>query len=115
MEYKLKGTIELVKDIRVVSDSFKLREFAINDNADKYPQIINFQLSQDKVDLLDNLKVGDNVEVLSFNLRGKDEWTNPQGEVKVFNTLDAWKVNSETPEQIKQTAEVERRPHLFSR
>lgn len=105
MEYKLKGTIELVKDIRVVSDSFKLREFAINDNADKYPQIINFQLSQDKVDLLDNLKVGDNVEV-SFNLRGR-AWTNPQGEVKVFNTLDAWKVNSETPEQIKQTAEVE--------
>ena len=30
------------------------------------------------------------VEVF-FNLRGR-EWTNPQGEVKVFNTLDAWKI-----------------------
>jgi len=28
---------------------------------------------------------------VSFNLRGR-EWTSPQGEVKYFNTLDAWRI-----------------------
>ena len=40
--------------------------------------------------MLDVYNVGDQVEVF-FNLRGR-EWTNPQNEVKVFNTLDAWKI-----------------------
>ena len=35
-------------------------------------------------------KPGDKVDI-SINLRGR-EWTNPQGEVKVFNTIEAWKV-----------------------
>ena len=50
--------------------------------------------------MLDNFKEGDQVEVF-FNLRGR-EWTNPQGEVKVFNTLDAWKIESETGASFKQ-------------
>ena len=28
---------------------------------------------------------------VSFNLRGR-EWTSPQGEVKYFNSLDAWRI-----------------------
>ena len=41
---------------------------------------------------------------VQFNLRGR-EWSNPQGEVKYFNTLDAWKIekligsNSNAPQQ----------------
>ena len=34
--------------------------------------------------------VDDRVDI-SYNLRGR-EWTNPQGEVKVFNSIEAWKV-----------------------
>jgi hypothetical protein len=55
-----------------------------------YPQDILFQLTQDKCNLVDGLSVNDNVEV-SFNLRGR-EWVSPQGEVRYFNTLDAWRV-----------------------
>ena len=40
--------------------------------------------------MLDGMTEGETVEV-SFNLRGR-EWTSPQGEVKYFNTLDAWRV-----------------------
>ncbi|HEX2900697.1 MAG TPA: DUF3127 domain-containing protein, partial [Bacteroidia bacterium] len=37
-----------------------------------------------------NFAVGEKIEV-TFNLRGR-EWTNPQGEKKYFNTLEAWRV-----------------------
>jgi ribosomal 30S subunit maturation factor RimM len=88
--YTLKGEVKVISETRQVSEKFKLREFVITTEGD-YPQVIQFQASQDKGDLLDNFKPGDQVEV-SFNLRGR-EWTNPQGEVKVFNTLDAWKID----------------------
>jgi hypothetical protein len=39
---------------------------------------------------LDQVQVSDQIEV-SFNLRGR-EWTSPQGEIKYFNTLEAWRI-----------------------
>ena len=39
---------------------------------------------------MNDVKVGDTI-VVSFNLRGR-EWTSPQGEVKYFNSLDAWNI-----------------------
>ena len=40
--------------------------------------------------MLNGYAVEDQVEV-SFNLRGR-EWTSPDGVVKYFNTLDAWRI-----------------------
>jgi hypothetical protein len=59
-----------------------------------YPQDIMFQATQDKCSLLDAVHSGEQVEV-SFNLRGR-EWTSPQGEVKYFNTLEAWRIEKAT-------------------
>lgn len=92
MSFTLKGEVKVINDTKQVSEKFKLREFVIT-TKDEYPQVIQFQASQDKTALLDNYNVGDQVEVF-FNLRGR-EWTNPQNEVKVFNTLDAWKITAE--------------------
>jgi hypothetical protein len=39
---------------------------------------------------LDQYKVGEQVNV-SLNIRGRS-WTNPQGETKYFNTLEAWRL-----------------------
>lgn len=99
MNYSLKGSIKVVSDARAVSDKFKLREFVVVDESGQYPQTIQFQAVQDRCEMLDVYKEGDRVEVF-FNLRGR-EWTNPQGEVKVFNTLDAWKIESATGESFK--------------
>lgn len=88
--FKLTGTLKVKNDTVVVSDKFSKREFVVTDNSSMYPQDIQFQLSQDKVDLLDSVTLNDTIEV-SFNLRGR-EWVNPQGEAKYFNTLDAWKI-----------------------
>jgi len=90
--YTLKGEIKTIKETRNVSDTFKVREFVITDASGQYPQVIAFQSAQDRCEMLDNFNIGDMVEV-NFNLRGR-EWTSPQGDVRVFNTLDAWKVTS---------------------
>jgi len=89
--YTLKGELKVIGDVQQVSDSFKKREFVVVDASGQYAQTISFQAVQDRVDLLNNMKVGDNVEV-TFFLRGR-EWTNPKDNtVRYFNSLDAWKI-----------------------
>lgn len=90
MSYKLTGTIKVIKDTVQVSEKFAKREFVVTDNDSMYPQDISLQLTQDKVSILDNYNLGESVEV-SFNLNGR-EWTSPKGEVKYFNTLNAWRI-----------------------
>ncbi len=75
-----------------VSDRFKKREFVLTDNSPSYPQMISFQLTQDRCPLIENVNVGDEVTV-HFQLKGR-EWKNPQGEIKFFNSLDVFKVES---------------------
>lgn len=89
--YKLAGTVKVVNPTVQVSEKFSKREFVVTDSSGMYPQDIMFQLTQDKCTLLDGVNVNDSIEV-SFNLRGR-EWTSPQGEVKYFNTLDAWRID----------------------
>lgn len=84
------GTLKVKMDIKPVSEKFKTRDFVLTEHSSQYPQQISFQLAQDKCALIDNFNAGDEIKV-TFNLRGR-EWSNPQGEVKYFNTLDAWKV-----------------------
>ncbi|MFT5581757.1 MAG: hypothetical protein ACI9XP_000407 [Lentimonas sp.] len=88
--FKIGGIVKVVKDIEVISEKFKKREFVLTDASSMYPQDISFQLTQDKCGLADAIAVNDQIEV-SFNLRGR-EWTSPQGEVKYFNTLEAWRI-----------------------
>lgn len=88
--FKLTGTVKLIKDTVQISEKFSKREFVINDTSSMYPQDILFQAVQDKCSMIDGFNENDQVEV-SFNLRGR-EWTSPQGEVKYFNTLDAWRI-----------------------
>ena len=90
MSYKLTGTIKLINDTVQISEKFSKREFVVTDNDAMYPQHISLQLTQDKVSILDNYNLGESVEV-SFNLNGR-EWTSPKGEVKYFNTLNAWRI-----------------------
>ena len=87
--FKLTGTVKVVNPTQVISEKFSKREFVI-ETQDQYPQLVMFQATQDKCSLLDNVQLSSQVEV-SFNLRGR-EWTSPAGEVKYFNTLEAWRI-----------------------
>jgi hypothetical protein len=88
--YKLTGNIKMISPTVQVSDRFSKREFVVSDTNGMYPQDILFQATQDKCAILDTFQNGEHVEV-SFNLRGR-EWTSPQGEVKYFNSLEAWRI-----------------------
>jgi hypothetical protein len=90
MSFSISGKLKVVGETQQVKDTFKKREFVLTDESSNYPQHISFQLVQDSCDLLDGLKEGEEVKVL-FNLKGR-EWTSPQGELKHFNSLDAWRV-----------------------
>lgn len=87
--YKLSGIIKIIHSEVIISETFKKREFVLNDNS-QYPQFITFQLKKENCDLINDFKEGDEIEV-SFNLRGK-EWITPTGETKYFNTFEAWRI-----------------------
>lgn len=91
MSYVMKGKVKVVGSTVAISEKFSKREFVVVDDTNMYPQDIQFQLTQDKCNLIDSLAIGDEVEV-SFNLNGR-EWVNPKGESKFFNTLDVWKIS----------------------
>ena len=105
------GILKVKQETQQVKDSFKKREFVLtNDQTSQYPQHVTFQLTQDKTSIIDNYNVGEEVKV-SFNLRGR-EWTSPQGDVKYFNTIDAWRIErvqnqkSASATQATSTADV---------
>lgn len=87
---EITGKIKVKGNVQQVSDKFKKREFVLTDDSSQYPQFIQFELTQDKCSILDGFNVGDEVKVL-FNLRGR-EWTSKEGQVKYFNTLQAWRL-----------------------
>ena len=89
----MKGVIKVIRQTQQVSDKFSKREFVVTDGSEeKFPQDIMFELTQDKTTLLDSIMEGQEVEV-SFNLRGR-EWRSPSGDIKYFNTLNAFKVDT---------------------
>lgn len=91
----VKGKIVEIFDTQNISNSFKKREFVLEyaENP-QYPEYLKFEMIQDKCALLDGLNAGDTVDVY-FNLKGR-KWTDPKGEVKYFNSLQAWKFETES-------------------
>lgn len=85
------GKLHTIFETKKVTDRFQKREFVLElaDNP-KYPQVVLFQLTGDRCEQLDGLKVGEEVR-LEFSLRGR-EWKSPQGDLKYFNSLDVWKI-----------------------
>lgn len=90
--FNITGTLKVKTAEQKVSEKFRKRDFVLTDNASQYPQYISFQLVQDRCSLLDAFNEGQEIRVF-FNLRGR-EWRAPSGEVKYFNTLEAWKIES---------------------
>ena len=86
------GKIKLINPEQQVSATFKKRTVVVTTD-EQYPQHIEIGFVQDKCDLLNSYKTGDNVTV-SINLRGR-EWTNPQGEVKYFNEIQGWRIENQ--------------------
>ncbi|MGB6035183.1 MAG: DUF3127 domain-containing protein [Cryomorphaceae bacterium] len=97
--FSINGKLVVKNGTEQVTDKFKKREFVIADEGSQYPQEIIFQLTQDRVDLLDPYNEGDMLKV-NFNLRGR-RWQNPKtGETRFFNSLDAWRLEKAETEKV---------------
>jgi hypothetical protein len=102
MGIEITGKLHTINDTKQVSERFSKREFVVElaDNP-KYPQLVLFQLTGDRCTQLDEHKVGDEVRI-EFSLRGR-EWRSPQGELKYFNSLDVWKLESARAQQSRRS------------
>lgn len=91
----VEGKITEKFETQTIKDTFRKREFVIEyaENP-QYPEFIKFELIQSNCDQLDQFQVGDQVTV-NFNLKGR-KWTDPKGEVKYFNSLQAWRLDKQT-------------------
>lgn len=87
----IEGKLLEKNDTQEVTNSFKKREFVIEyaENP-QYPEFLKFELIQNNCQQLDEFSEGDQIRV-SFNLKGR-KWTDPKGEVKYFNSLQAWRL-----------------------
>lgn len=85
MAYDLTGKVKLVQAVQTFDSGFTKREMVVIVEDGKYPQEINLEFVQDKVRLLDNLQVGQEVTV-TFDIRGREY------NGRYFNNLQGWKI-----------------------
>ncbi len=89
---EVQGKIKMVGETQTFGNNgFRKREIVVT-TEEQYPQHIMVEFVQDKTDLLNNYAVGQQVKI-SINLRGR-EWENPQGEIKYFNSIQGWRIES---------------------
>ena len=89
MAFEVNGKLHRTFDTEQKTDKFRAREFVLEVEDGQYPQLVKFQLTQDKCELLDSHNEGDELTV-HFDLRGR-EWNG-----KYFTNLNAWRIESAT-------------------
>jgi hypothetical protein len=99
---EIQGKIKMIDTTKEVGASgFKKRDIVVTTD-EQYPQDILVQFVQDKCEILDKFKVGENVTI-SYNLRGR-MWTDPTGKEVYFNTIQGWLIKHDattpTPETV---------------
>ena len=98
---ELQGTVKKIGETQTFASGFQKRELVLL-TEEQYPQPIQIDFLSDKIDLLNNVSEGENVKI-GINIRGK-EWTNPQGEVKYFNSITGWRIEKVSSENTNTQA-----------
>ena len=83
----MKGKLILKLEPRQVSEKFRVMDFVIETPDEKYPQKVQFQAANDRIQDVISLAIGEELE-LSFDLRGREY------NGKYYNTLNAYKIES---------------------
>ena len=95
MSFSIKGTVESIQGTVQITDTFKKREFVIIVQDGEYKNPYAFQCVQDKVSLLDNYSIGQEIEV-HFNIRCNKSKTDAN---RYFTGLTAWKIEGQQTTQ----------------
>lgn len=95
MSFEITGKLIAINDTQQVSERFKKREFVLETseeiNGNVYTNYAKMQLVQNKCEIIDNYKIGDNVKV-NFNIKG-NKWER-DGNVNYITNLDAWRIEN---------------------
>jgi len=96
-ELVVKGKLVKVSEPQVKSEKFTLVTIVVNVQREHegkvYDNPISFQVAQKQLQYMANWKIGADCEIKA-NVSGK-EWTSPTGEVKYFNTIEAYFIKCE--------------------
>lgn len=84
--FELTGTLKNLMDIQTFASGFTKREFVIEIQDGKYPQMIKFECVKEKTAILDGLTVGDEITV-TFDIRGNEF------KERFYVNLVAWKLS----------------------
>lgn len=104
MNKEVKGIIKKIDETKTYGESgFRKREVVLATD-EQYSQLLLIEFVQDKCDLLNSFKVGEDVTI-SINLRGR-EWVNPEGEAKYFNSIQGWAIEKKGG-KIEEPIELE--------
>ena len=98
---ELQGTVKKLGETQTFASGFQKKELVIL-TEEQYPQPIQIDFLSDKIDLLNNVSEGESVKI-GINIRGR-EWTNPQGEVKYFNSITGWRIEKVSGENTNTQA-----------
>lgn len=102
--FSIEGKLHKVFEMEAKNATFSTRDFVIEIGG-QYPQVIKFQLVQDRCGLIDQFKDGDGIKV-HFDLRGR-EWNG-----KYFTNLHAWKLEAveQEPKENKMYGKADAAP-----
>ena len=93
MSFEITGKLSEKFDTQQVTNTFKKREFVIekteNTGGREFTEVIKFQLSQDRCDLIDPYTINEDTKV-HFNIKGR-KWEK-DGRVSYFTNLEAWRL-----------------------
>lgn len=68
----------------------------------QYPQDVQFELGKKPMEISDSFRDGDVVEI-GYNIRGRD-YTNRQGELANYTSLQAWSVRKQVAQKAEPVA-----------
>ena len=83
--FNIKGKVKSVGQEQKISETFSKRELIVLETVGQREQPILFEATRDRMDLLNEVNPGDEVNV-SFFINGR-EWTARDGNVRHFVTL----------------------------
>lgn len=94
------GKLYRIFDSEQVTERFTKREFVLEIEGPEIRgqqrnELVAFQLTGRRVDLIDGFREGQAVDV-EFVIKGR-EWTSKSGDVRYFNSLEVFKVESRGP------------------
>lgn len=107
MSFEINGRLYEKNDTVPVTDKFRKREFVIekteSSNSGEFTELIKFQLTQDRCDILDRYNVNDEIKI-SFNIKGR-KWEK-DGKVSYFTNLEAWRIEKVGNENATASAPI---------